>query len=180
MINFDQFFSFIESLFLTYLTMTKKIEITVSLEIFKQEEWTDEDRILIIKAQEALENAHAPYSNFLVGAALLMENGEIFTANNQENVSFPVGVCAERAVLTYAHGNHPKVKPLKIAIAAKRRLDNKMATVTPCGLCRQTINEYELKFGHPIEILMLNPEGEILKASGIEQLLPFRFNDLNS
>ncbi len=159
--------------------MTKKIELKVSLEVFSVEEWEQEDKILMEKAQQILENAHAPYSGFLVGAALLMENGEIFTANNQENVSFPVGVCAERAVLSYAHGNHPNIRPVKIAVAARRRNDTQFATVTPCGMCRQAINEYELKFGFPIEILMLNPKGEILKASGIDQLLPFRLNDLN-
>ncbi|SNS02236.1 cytidine deaminase [Belliella buryatensis] len=160
--------------------MTKKIEIKVSLQVFPKPEWTKEDGNLIARAEQILENAHAPYSNFLVGAALLLENGEIFVANNQENVSFPVGVCAERAVLSYAMGNRPQVRPVKLAIVAKRRQDAELATVTPCGLCRQTINEYEMKFGHPIEILMLNPAQEILKASGIDQLLPFRFNDLNS
>ncbi|MCH7397584.1 cytidine deaminase [Belliella sp. DSM 107340] len=160
--------------------MTKKIEIKVSLEVFSKNEWLSEDAHLIEKAKSILENAHAPYSNFLVGAALLLENGEVFVANNQENVSFPVGICAERAVLSYAMGNFPNDRPVKIAIVAKRRVNNQLATVTPCGLCRQTINEYEVKFNHPIEILMLNPQEEILKASGIDQLLPFRFNDLNS
>lgn len=160
--------------------MNRRIEFKVSLEVIQREDWSEEERILISKASEILEMAHAPYSGFLVGAALLLEDGSIFTANNQENVSFPVGICAERAVLSYALGNHPNLKPLKLAIVAKRKGENKMATVTPCGLCRQTINEYEVKFGKPIELLMLNPEGEILKSPGIEQLLPFRFNDLNS
>lgn len=160
--------------------MSKKIEISVYLEVFSKQEWLHEDAILIEKAKSILENAHAPYSNFLVGASLLLDNGEIYAANNQENVSFPVGVCAERVVLSYAMANSPGVRPKKIAIVAKRRADEGYATVTPCGLCRQTINEYEVKFQSPIEILMLNPNEEILKASGIDQLLPFRFNDLNS
>jgi cytidine deaminase len=160
--------------------MNRRIELKVSLEVIQKRDWSEEDRVLITRASEILETAHAPYSGFLVGAALLLENGSIFVANNQENVSFPVGVCAERAVLSYAMGNHPDSRPIKLAIVAKRKGDKKMATVTPCGLCRQTINEYEVKYGHPIELLMLNPEEEILKASGIDQLLPFRFNDLNS
>ncbi len=160
--------------------MPRKIEVTVSLEVFNLEDLEDEERKLVEKAKAILENAHAPYSDFLVGAALLMENGEIFASNNQENVSFPVGVCAERSVLSYAHGNFPEIRPVKIAIAARRGADSQFAAVTPCGMCRQTINEYENKFGQPIEIFMLNPNGEVLKASGIEQLLPFRFNDLFS
>ena len=177
--TFTDFFSLIHSHFNAYC-MSRKIEKQVVLEIYAPEEWTEEDARLIAEAREILEHAHAPYSNFLVGAALLLENGEIYRANNQENVSFPVGVCAERAVLSYAMANNPGNRPKKIAIAAKRRDDSKLAFVTPCGLCRQTINEYEVKFGQPIDILILNPEGDILKASGIENFLPFRFNDLNS
>ncbi|PRY86602.1 cytidine deaminase [Mongoliibacter ruber] len=159
--------------------MRKKINLTVSLEVFQREEWATDEIELVEQAKIAVENAHAPYSNFMVGAALLLENGKVFSANNQENVSFPVGICAERAVLSYAMANYPDSRPVKLVIIAKRREDKVWATVTPCGLCRQTINEYEIKFGHAIEILMLNPQGELLKASGIDQLLPFRFNDLN-
>jgi cytidine deaminase len=160
--------------------MRRKIELKVALEVYPQEEWNVEDRKLIELAEDSLKHAHAPYSDFLVGASLLLENGKVFAANNQENVSFPVGICAERAVLSYAMGNFPNSKPLKIAIVAKRRNEKGVATVTPCGLCRQTINEYEVKFKSPIEIMMLSPDGNMLVAKGIEHLLPFRFNDLNS
>jgi cytidine deaminase len=160
--------------------MSKSIEVNIILELLAPDELSEIEKDLIDRAVRILENAHAPYSNFLVGASLLLDNGEIYSANNQENVSFPVGLCAERAVLSYALGNAIGAKPIKLAIAARRRNDMTMANVTPCGLCRQTINEYEIKFGHPIEILMLNSNGEILKAKTIEQLLPFRFNDLNS
>ncbi|MCH7408784.1 cytidine deaminase [Belliella sp. DSM 111904] len=160
--------------------MKKRIEINVALEVFAKEEWSEIDASLLAEAERILEIAHAPYSNFLVGAALLLEDGQIFSANNQENVSFPVGVCAERAVLSYAMGNNPNTAPVKLAIVAKRRAGMELATVTPCGLCRQTINEYEFKFGKPIEILMLGPGDEMYRASGIDQLLPFRFSDLNS
>lgn len=160
--------------------MRKKIEMNVSLEVYPPQEWTDEDRILTEMAKAIMEKAHAPYSDFLVGAALLLDNGEMYAANNQENVSFPVGVCAERAVLSYAVGNRPQSRPVKIIIAAKRRLSKRYATVTPCGLCRQTINEYEIKFNRPIQIMMLHPEGNLLVAPSVETLLPFRFNDLNA
>jgi cytidine deaminase len=160
--------------------MRKKIEFKVALEVYPPEDWIAEDKQLIELAHETLKKAHAPYSGFLVGAALLLENGKVFAANNQENVSFPVGICAERAVLSYAMGNFPNSKPLKIAIVARRKDESGVATVTPCGLCRQTINEYEVKFQSPITVMMLSPDGNMLVANGIEQLLPFRFNDLNS
>lgn len=159
--------------------MNRKIEVTASLEVIPIGLLTDQESKLITKAKEILESAHAPYSNFLVGAAVLLENNEIFAANNQENISFPVGICAERAVLSYVMGNFPDVRPLKIAIAARRQNERGYAYVTPCGMCRQTINEYEMKFGEKMEILMLNGNGEILKADGIEQLLPFRFHNLH-
>jgi len=160
--------------------MTKEIVFKVSLQVLTPEDWSPVEKDLMDKAKEAMYNAHAPYSRFLVGAAVLLDNGKVYAANNQENVSFPVGICAERAVLSYAMANNPESIPLKIAIVAKGTDKENFAAVTPCGLCRQTINEYEYKFQHPIEILMLNPKGEILRASGIDQLLPFRFSDLNA
>ncbi|AWW31322.1 cytidine deaminase [Echinicola strongylocentroti] len=160
--------------------MGKRIEQKVVLDLLEMSELTEQEVELLDKAKKALENAYAPYSNFNVGAALLLEDGQILTANNQENASFPVGVCAERTLLGYANANFPKVKPLKIMIVAKRSQESNYATVSPCGLCRQTINEYELKFDQAIEILMLTPEGNILKAENISQLLPFKFDDLTS
>jgi cytidine deaminase len=159
--------------------MDKKIEKTVRLDVLTYDELEKDIKKLITKAKEAAHKAHAPYSNFLVGAALCLENGEIITGNNQENVSFPVGICAERVVLSYAQANFPDISPAKIAIAAKRRNHAEYSGVTPCGLCRQTISEYEEKFNRPIEIYMLTSSGEILKASGTDDLLPFKFADIN-
>ncbi|WP_114748341.1 cytidine deaminase [Pleomorphovibrio marinus] len=150
------------------------------LQSFKLEELSEANFRLISMAKEAALKAYAPYSGFRVGVALMLENGEIFQANNQENVSFPVGICAERLVLGYVHANYPNLAPIKIAIAANRAAEeNSQATVSPCGLCRQTINEYENKFGQPIEIFMLGPNGQVFQASGIGALLPFKFDDLN-
>ncbi|MEX2592730.1 MAG: cytidine deaminase [Anditalea sp.] len=159
--------------------MSKKIEKTVTLDILTWKELGNDIQSLVLKAKASAENAHAPYSNFMVGAALLLENGEIFTANNQENVSFPVGICAERVVLSYVQANFPDIIPTKIAIAAKRRNQTEYATVTPCGICRQTISEYEQKFKRPIEVYMLTPKGEVLKAPSMDDLLPFKFSDIN-
>lgn len=141
------------------------------------EELPEDIRSLINKAKEAAENAYAPYSNFLVGAALQLESGETLSGNNQENAVFPAGICAERVVLTYAHANWPQTKPLKIAVVARRRDKEMYAFVTPCGICRQTLTEYEQKFGSPIEIYMLGADGQVLKAAGVDELLPFKFTD---
>jgi len=159
--------------------MSKKIEKTVTLELFPWDELNEEVQLLITKAKEASQNAYAPYSNFMVGAALQLDNGEVLSGNNQENASYPVGICAERVVLGYSHAHYHDAKPLKIAIVAKRRNESEYATVSPCGLCRQTISEYEQRYNSPIEIYMLTPEGDVLRAGSIDELLPFKFHDLN-
>jgi cytidine deaminase len=157
--------------------MPKTLNITSNLASYACEELPEPIRSLIGKAKGAAENAYAPYSNFLVGSALLLENGEVLIGNNQENASYPAGICAERVVLSYAHANWPQIKPLKIAVVARRRDKESYSYVTPCGICRQTIAEYENKFNSPIEIYMLHPDGQVLKASGIDDLLPFKFSD---
>lgn len=157
--------------------MAKKISQNVCLHILEQEELDTKEVALMELAKKSLHKAYAPYSQFSVGAALLLANGEILSANNQENAAFPVGICAERVLLSYANANFPDQAPLKIAIAAKSIENDEYSPISPCGLCRQTINEYELKFNQEIEIYMLNPSGQILKADNISQLLPFKFND---
>ncbi|GGZ29649.1 cytidine deaminase [Echinicola pacifica] len=160
--------------------MKRIIEQSVILEVLELEDLGKEEVKMMEKALAYLENAYAPYSSFFVAASVLLDNGEILTSTNQENASFPVGVCAERSVLTYAGANFPGVKPLKIGIVAKRRGEGGFATVSPCGLCRQTISEYEQRYQTEIEILMQTPDGNFLKAANISQLLPFKFTDLNS
>ena len=133
---------------------------------------------LLISAEEALTKAYAPYSGFQVGAATRLIDGQVFTSNNQENVSFPVGVCAERSLLAYVGANFPETPPEALAIAAKRKGENEPAYVTPCGLCRQAILETENRFKKAIKILILMPERKVVRISGVRELLPLSFNDL--
>jgi cytidine deaminase len=158
----------------------KKTYITCELTELDLSELDTTSQNLISEAKHAAERAYAPYSQFLVGAAVLLNNGKVFAANNQENVSFPVGTCAERLALGYAHGLEPDAKPIKLAIVARRAEEPaRFAAVTPCGMCRQCISEYEVKFKQEIEILILTPNQRILVADGIRQFLPFKFEDLN-
>lgn len=117
--------------------MSEKIEQKVILHLLDINELSESEIALLEKAKKAMKNAYAPYSHFGVGAALLMEDGQILAANNQENASFPVGVCAERVLLGFAHANFPELRPLKIMIVAQRFHEAGFATVSPCGLCRQ-------------------------------------------
>ncbi|EAZ81414.1 cytidine deaminase [Algoriphagus machipongonensis] len=160
--------------------MSKKYIISSEVEELDWEELLQEDQELMVQAQEISKNAYAPYSDFQVGAAVRLKSGLILQSSNQENVSFPVGVCAERLVLGYAGANYPLDPVMKIAIVAKRKGEDSWASVSPCGMCRQAINETELRFNKLMEILILKADHKILKVQGIQALLPFKFDDLNS
>jgi len=159
--------------------MGKKIKISAELEELAWEELGNDDQKLILEAKSISNDAYAPYSNFQVGAAAKLNSGRILKSSNQENVSFPVGVCAERLLLGYAGANYPEDPVKKLAIVAKRKGEEEWASVSPCGLCRQTISETEMRFNQKITLLILTPQGHILKIPGIQALLPFKFEDLN-
>lgn len=136
------------------------------------EELDEVRKDLILQSVEIAQKAHAPYSDFHVGATVLLDNGEILSGNNQENASYPVGICAERTLLSYVHANHPKAKMMILAISV---LDTDK-TVSPCGLCRQTLLEYESIQNQPIEILLHNRSGQVTKIDSASSLLPLHFN----
>lgn len=156
--------------------MSKKIKINTEFEVFDSiNELQQEDKDLLLLAKKAMENAYAPYSNFFVGAALLMENGVIVTGNNQENAAYPSGLCAERVAIYHASSQHPDVKIKTIAVTA--RTDSKVLNtpVSPCGSCRQSMSEYEVKFKTPIKIIMQGQEGPVYISASISNLLPLTF-----
>jgi cytidine deaminase len=153
----------------------KTEEIIISVRSYDNiKEVPDESRILIEMAKEATENAWAPYSKFRVGAALLLGNGQIVTGNNQENVAFPSGLCAERVALFYASSQYPGIPVHKIAVAAFA--DGKFVEkhVYPCGNCRQVLLEHENRVNHPMEIIMYGSE-EIKVLVSAKDLLPLPF-----
>jgi cytidine deaminase len=139
------------------------------------EELEINDRLLMEEAIKAVENAYAPYSNYSVGAALLLENGKILTGNNQENVAYPSGMCAERVVLYYASANFPEVPVIAVAITAKSAAFKIDSPVPPCGSCRQVFAEYENKHNRKIKIILKGNTGKVFVFEGIEQLLPLIF-----
>ena len=134
---------------------------------------------LIKQARASCKYAYAPYSNFLVGAALLMENGEVVTGSNQENASSPNGLCAERVALYSAAARFPSVAIKKLAVSAIRKEGSTFLPVTPCGSCRQVISEYQSIQKFPIQIIMEGPETTILIANSVDILLPFKFSAKN-
>ncbi len=158
----------------------KKLTLTIDyLEYDSIDELNAEDKSLMQKAQEASNTAYAPYSNFNVGAAVLLENGEIVKGSNQENAAYPTGLCAERVAVFSAASNYPGVAIKTIAITAK---SSKIAVdnpISPCGNCRQAISEYEVLYKKPIRFLLMGETGKVLELKSVESLLPLRFEGKN-
>ncbi len=130
---------------------------------------------LLEKARNTTAHAYAPYSNFFVGAAAILENGAIVTGTNQENASYPVGICAERILLGNAATLHPDVAIQAIAISYKSNKDDDKVPISPCGMCRQALLEYEGRTGTPIQLLLSGQQGEVWLIHEANQLLPFAF-----
>ena len=131
---------------------------------------------LLKEAEKMLEVAYAPYSNFLVGAAALMEDGTIHHGCNQENASYPLCICGERVALYNSHVNAPKKKVVALAITAKNPSKKLMFPVSPCGACRQVIAEFEQKQNAPIELFLKGETDEILHFKDSTMLLPYQFS----
>ena len=151
----------------------KKIEIQYT-EANSLNELTSDDAFLVGKAREATNNAWAPYSGFHVGAAVLLENGEVVIGNNQENAAYPSGLCAERVALFAANANYPDSAVEAIAISARNKNGLVSEAVKPCGSCRQAILETEIRFEKPIR-LILDGADCIDIVEGIQHLLPLSF-----
>ncbi len=155
----------------------KEIKIESTIYVFDSlEELPKDILILMDKAKEIRDKAYAPYSNFYVGAALLLDNNEIITGSNQENASYPSGLCAERTAIYYASSQYPKAKVLKMAITAGSKKNKTSTPIPPCGACRQAIAEYEVKQESPIEIYFMGETGKIAKSNSLANLLPFIFD----
>ncbi len=155
----------------------KSIIIETKFKVFEDETELPKDAFgLMQKAKSIRLKAYAPYSNFKVGAALLLDNGKIITGNNQENAAYPSGLCAERSAIFYAGSQHPETKILAIAIIAGSINKTTTHPIPPCGACRQAISEYEIKQNAPIEIYFMGETGKVVKSNSIEDLLPFGFD----
>lgn len=148
--------------------------INVKYSSYKSHELPDATQNLLSKAKSACDTAHAPYSQFFVGAAVLLESGAIHIGSNQENAAFPSGLCAERVLLNYVHANFPKDKPVALAIAARKGEAFTVEPVTPCGSCLQVMAEFEKEWGKELEVYLYG-ETNIIKVNGVKQFLPFLF-----
>ncbi len=153
----------------------KKIDVSISYDKAEEQELTPEERSLLDAARKATYRSYSPYSGFSVGAAVLLDDGTIVEGSNQENSSYPQGMCAERTALFYTGSRYPDKKILVLCIAA-RGTDGSFTTlpVTPCGGCRQALLESECRQKSPIKVLLYGID-EIYVISSAQQLLPLAF-----
>ncbi len=155
----------------------KEISITTQFSVFESiEELSNDIQNLMNEAITIRKKAYAPYSKFRVGAALLLDNGKIVLGSNQENAAYPSGLCAERVAIFHAGAIYPEAKILKIAISAASDTNQTTAPIPPCGSCRQSIAEYEIKQDTPIEIYFMGEIGAIYQSASLKNLLPFMFD----
>lgn len=158
--------------------MPNIIEHTIRVAQIKESELDESERLLLQSAKEAADRSYAPYSNFHVGVALLLSNGEIITGNNQENCAYPSGLCAERTALFYAKSKYPDNAIDTIMITARDTNGQfTPAPVSPCGSCRQVILETEMRQSKNIKIIMYGTDCITIIQSA-KDLLPLSFNNL--
>jgi cytidine deaminase len=156
--------------------MPEFLKIDTSIKVLSKNELNEYQCLLVDKAKQAATQAYAPYSGFQVGAALLLKTGEIITGNNQENSSYPAGLCAERVAIFTASAQNPQAEFRAIAICAKKSNLNQFVSITPCGSCRQVMSEYEEKQNTPIEIIMMAEGDKYYLSHSVDNLLPFKFS----
>ena len=154
----------------------KDIQLKIDLKFAQLDELDADDRTLVEKAVEATGRSYAKYSNFNVGAALRLANGEIILGANQENAVFTVGLCAERTAIFAAQVRYPDQPVVAIAIAARNANGLMRLPVSPCGSCRQVMSEVEERYGQPMRILLYGTDGVYI-VNSVKDLLPLCFVD---
>jgi cytidine deaminase len=138
-----------------------------------------ESKYLAHKAKDAANHAHAPYSKFTVGAALILEDGSVVTGANYENAAYPSSMCAERVALYASSAQHQNKRIMKIVVVAKRKSGKELVPAPPCGSCRQVMLEFESNQKKPIEVVMQSDKNIWIKAPSAASLLPFTFTTSN-
>jgi cytidine deaminase len=154
----------------------QKREISFSFEEYASAgELSAGDAALLKTAQEVTAHAYAPYSRFRVGAAARMANGEIVTGSNQENASFPAGICAERTLLSVAAVRYPGVAIESLAISYHHERGVSDRPISPCGICRQSLQEFEQRTGHGVRLILGGETGKVIILPQAGLLLPLAF-----
>ena len=155
----------------------KKFDITITVKELQPEELEGTDRRLASLASEATHTSYSPYSRFSVGAAILLDNGEIVTGSNQENAATPSSLCAERTAAFYAPARYPEARFVAIAIAARDTTGKPLSQpISPCGACRQALLEFETLAGHDVRVILVGSSKCYIFPS-VASTLPFCFTN---
>ena len=155
----------------------KNLDIICPIEVFDYDELDATQKQLVDCAKKYTEHSYAPYSHFRVGAAILLDNGEIVCGSNQENAAFPSSTCAERTACYYAHSRYPESSFVTIAIAARDTTGQFIENpISPCGACRQALLEYETLAKHPVPVLLVGKD-KIYRLPSVKSLLPLAFTE---
>lgn len=150
----------------------EKAEIKIDYSLYRGE-YPEGYENLCRAAQEVLQQAYHVYSGFAVGAALLLEGGEIVCGSNQENIAYPSGLCAERVALFYAGSTWPDRPVRAMAVAARDHGQEVEQPITPCGACRQVMAETIRRHGSDFDVILIGRAQTIVIRAG--DLLPFPF-----
>lgn len=152
-------------------------KISIEFDVYESiDELASEDASLLREAIKATDIAYAPYSHFHVGAAAQLVNGKVISGSNQENASYPVGLCAERVLLSAASSVYPGIPITTMAISYRTGQGKSNRPISPCGVCRQTLVEYQTFLKHPIRLILGGIEGKIWIIPQAGSLLPFGFS----
>ena len=155
----------------------KTEEVKFSISVYDSiDELSQGDAFILSEARSVTQFAYAPYSNFLVGAVAILKNGETVTGTNQENASYPAGICAERVLLCAAASRYPGIGIETIAIAYNNLKGKSEHPVSPCGICRQSLTEFQHRTKLPIRIILSGMEGEVQVIENAGYLLPLVFS----
>ena len=154
----------------------KQQKFEFSYEVYENiDDLSQEDQQLLNEARGATKQSYAPYSNFHVGAAAKLSNGKIMLGSNQENASFPVGICAERVLLSTASSLHPGISIESMAVSYQSAVAKSDHPISPCGMCRQSLLEFESRMGNPIRLILGGMQGKVYVIKSAIQLLPLAF-----
>lgn len=155
----------------------QKQELTIQFKVhLSPDTLSESSQVLWNHAIVAKSTAYAPYSDFQVGAAVLLDNGQIVSGSNQENAAFPSGLCAERVALFYAKSQYPDSKVLALAVHVSSNTYDTSGILSPCGACRQVMAEVRSRQEEPLKIFFPGENEQIIELSDIDGLVPFMFS----
>lgn len=156
----------------------KDISYSSSIKVFDDYHDLGDDQIVALckRSIDAMKDAYAPYSKFSVGAALMLDNGDIIQGNNQENAVYPLGLCAERVTLYAASSQHPDRSITHLAVTTAKELSEGELPPFPCGSCRQVLLEMEQRYDKDIKLYVIGSNKSVCVLKSVKELLPFAFS----